>query len=687
MKKSMVNSSMAAALFAAGSMFFAGCVCGDALSSAEPDAANLRLAAIFTDHGVLQRDRPLPVWGWAEPGGVVAVSLDGGKAYKAVAGEDGRWDVTLPAHAADGGKAHTLTVSGAETISVTDLLFGDVWICSGQSNMAFALGSADTADEAIANADIPQLRHFHVRYVVHPAPAQDVSGSWEVSSPDTIPGWTAVGFFFGRELQRHLGVPVGLINSSVGGTRVEAWTSREAYAPLPGAEADLKQLSTLGETYEEMMARYEATTAGYMDRYREFEELSANEAHQLEWADPALDDSEWKPIDTGVNIENAGYPGFDGEFWYRKTVDIPEAWAGRALRLDLGPIDEIDTTFFNGVKVGGLGSVKPLETRFWNVPREYTVPAELVKPGRAVIAVRVADQFGEGGLWGRVKGDLRLVPADALDDPSAIPLAEGWRGKVAFELPSRPGQPTDPNTATVLYNGMIHGLIPYPIKGAIWYQGESNAGNAWAYRERFAAMIGDWRARWGQGDFPFLWVQLANFMKPLDEPGDTNWATVRDSQNATLALPNTATAVIIDIGEADDIHPRNKVDVGRRLALGARKIAYGEDIVHCGPTYAGMAVENGAIRVRFDNVGGGLVACGGDLKRFAIAGADKKFVWADAKIDGSTIVVRSDAVAEPVAVRYAWEDNPEGCNLYNEEGIPASPFRTDDWFLPSQPRR
>ncbi len=672
---------------AAASLVTSGCASFCPGATQTPDAANVRLAAIFADHGVLQRDCPIPVWGWAEPNGVVSVSLDGGKAYTAVADADGKWSVTLPAHKADGGKAHTLTVSGKETISIVDLLFGDVWLCSGQSNMAFALGSADTADEAIANADIPQLRHFHVRYVVHPVPADDVAGSWEISSPNTIPGWTAVGFFFGRELQRHLDVPIGLINSSVGGTRVEAWTSREAYAPLPGAEADLKKLATLGETYEEMMRRYEESTKGYMDQYRQLEALETDEAHQKEWADPALDDSDWKAVEIGTNLENAGYPGFDGEFWYRHTVEIPEAWAGRALRLDLGPIDEIDTAFFNGAKVGGLGTIKPLETRFWNVPREYVVPAELVKPGRAVIAIRVVDQFGEGGLWGRMKSDVRLAPADALDDPSAISLAEGWVGKVAFELPTRPGQPTDPNTATVLFNGMINGLIPYPIKGAIWYQGESNAGNAWAYRERFATMIKDWRARWGEGDFPFLWVQLANFMKPLDEPNDTNWAVVRDSQNATLELPNTATAVIIDIGEENDIHPRNKVDVGRRLALGAYKVAYGENLVYCGPTYAGMAVEGDSIRVRFDNVGGGLVAKDGDLRRFAIAGADKKFVWATARIDGSTVVVHADGVADPVAVRYAWEDNPAGCNLYNAEGIPASPFRTDDWQLLSQPRR
>lgn len=676
-----------AGVIAAASLILSGCMTAGGACGREPDAANVRLAAIFADHGVLQRDRPIPVWGWAEPGGAVAVSIDGGKAYTAVAGDDGRWSVTLPALKADGGRAHTLTVAGRETISVTDLLVGDVWLCSGQSNMAFTLGAANTADEAIANADMPMLRHFRVRNVVHPVPAEDVSGSWEVSSAKTIPGWTAVGFFFGRELQRHLDIPIGLINSSVGGTRVEAWTSREAYARLPGSEGDLNQLAALGDNFDEMLRRYEESTRGYMEEYRKFEALDSDEAHQAEWADPALDDSEWKPIEIGVNVEEAGYPGFDGEFWYRRAVEIPEAWAGRALRLDLGPIDEVDTAFFNGVRVDGRGSIKPLETRFWNVPREYVVPAGLVKAGRAVIAVRVADQSGQCGMWGRGTELLRLAPADALDDPSAISLAEGWVGKVAFQLPTRPGQPSDPNTATVLFNGMINGLIPYPIKGAIWYQGESNAGNAWVYRERFAAMIKDWRARWGEGDFPFLWVQLANFMAPLAEPRDTNWAVVRDSQNATLALPNTATAVIIDIGEEKDIHPRNKVDVGRRLALGAYKVAYGENIVHSGPTYAGMAVEDGAIRVRFDNVGGGLVAKGGDLKRFAIAGADGKFVWADASIDGSTVVVRAEGVAEPVAVRYAWEDNPEGCNLYNAEGLPASPFRTDDWKLNTQPRR
>ena len=675
----------AIALSAAAAMLLAGCV-GLPPSQPEPDAVGLRLPALFSDHAVLQRDRPIPVWGWAAPGGTVAVSIDGGQAARAVAGEDGRWEVVLPARPADGGKPHALGVSGRETVTVSDVVFGDVWLCSGQSNMAFPVSGADNFVEARADADFPLMRHFHVGNTLRFEPADDVEGAWQAATPETVGEWTAVGFFFGRELHRHLGVPIGLVNASWGGTRVETWMSREAYAQLPGGEDDLAKIPAARDLHGELMREYEKKAEAFSVEYRKFEALEQDAAHQAEFASPDLDDSSWEPIEAGVNWEAAGHPGLDGEVWYRRAIEIPESWAGRDLTLSLGAIDEVDTTFFNGVKVGGMGSVKPFNPQYWRFPRRYAVPAALVKPGRAVLAVRVADQSGQGGLWGSPSDLLWLAPAYAEDDASRISLAGEWRHAVAFVLPERPKRPDDPNVATVLFNGMVNGLIPFAIRGAIWYQGENNGRNAWAYRELFPAMIRDWRARWGQGDFPFLWVQLASFRAPNAEPADAPLAVLRESQNRALALPATATALTIDIGAEKDVHPKNKLDVGRRLALAARRVAYGENIVHSGPTFAGMAVEDGAIRIRFDNVGGGLVAKGGPLKRFAIAGEDRKFTWADAAVDGSTVVVRADGVPAPVAVRYAWEANPEGCNLYNAEALPASPFRTDDWPVTTQPK-
>ena len=369
---------------------------------------------------------------------------------------------------------------------------------------------------------------------------------------------------------------------------------------------------------------------------------------------------------------------FDGLVWFRKQVDVPESWAGKELTLELGPIDDMDATWLNGTKVGGLETPGHYRTN-----RKYKVSSTVVKAGRNVIAVRVLDTSGGGGIYGRPK-QMKLKPVGA-SDKEAISLAGPWRYKKGFDLQSMPPQPKPPtrvnhaNAPTALYNAMIAPLIPYGIRGAIWYQGESNASRAYQYRRLFPAMIKCWRQDWGQGDFPFVFVQLANFMAVNPEPAESAWAELREAQSMTLALPNTGMAVIIDIGQAKDIHPKNKQDVGRRLALWPLAKTYAKQLVYSGPLYKSMNVEGNKVVLHFDDVGGGLIARGGGpFKGFAIAGADRKFVWADAKIDGNTVVVSSDGVAEPVAVRYAWADNPV-CNLYNKEGLPASPFRTDDW--------
>lgn len=646
--------------------------------------ADVRMPTIFGNHMVLQRDIKIPVWGWAESGEDVTVTL-GDRSVKTKADANGNWRVDLEKASAKS-EPQVLTVTGKNTLKFEDVLVGDVWICSGQSNMAMHVANCINSEAEVKSADLPQIRHFKVRNTMLPAAASDVNGNWEVASSATVSGWTAVGYFFGRELHKHLKIPIGLINTSWGGTRVEAWISREVLATLPGTEGDLKQLDGMNNNFDKIQEEQKKNSESFLVEYRKLEALETDEAHLKKYSDPALDDSTWKEIDTPMNWEVAGHPGLDGEVWYRRTVDIPAGWAGRDLALELGPIDEIDTSYFNGEKVGGMGTIKPLETRFWSQPRHYTVPGRLVKEGKAVIAMRIVDQMGQGGPWGGEAKDMFLSPADAKGDlQSRISMAGKWRHYVAFALPNKPGDPSNPNTASVLYNGMINGLIPYAIKGGIWYQGESNAGNAYEYRVRFPAMINDWRARWKQGDFPFFWVQLANFMKAPEKPENTNWPVVRESQNKTLSLPNTGTALAIDIGDAKDIHPKNKQEVGRRLALAAEKVAYGETLVYAGPTYKSMTVEGDAIRIRFDNIGGGLEVKGGELKHFALAEAGKNFVWAKAKIDGDSIVVQADGVKAPVAVRYAWANNPDGCNLYNKEGLPANPFRTDNWPVVTQP--
>ncbi|MDA3799794.1 MAG: 9-O-acetylesterase [Kiritimatiellae bacterium] len=648
--------------------------------------ADVTLPAIFSDNMVLQRNIKIPVWGLATPGEEVTVTL-GGDSAKVKADADGYWRVDLRKRAASN-EPQAMVVKGKNTITVSNLLIGDVWICSGQSNMAMTVGRCKDVETELKNSDFPEIRHFRVASRIQFVPANDVGGSWAVASPKTVAGWTAVGFFFARDLYKELNVPVGLINTSWGGTRVEAWISRPAYSKMGGSSADIAKLDELKDTVVGSKKEYAKSVNAFKEAYSKLESLEKDQAHIEKYSNPKLDDSGWKEIVVPGNWESNGHPGLDGEVWYRRTIKIPETWTGKDLALELGPVDEIDTVYFNAVFVDGMGSVKPLNTDSWNKSRKYVVPGELVKSGDAVIAMRIVDQAGEGGPWGGKNGEIFIVPVDKKDDlNSRIALSGKWRYDIALELPKKPASKTSPNTATVLFNGMVNGLIPYGIKGAIWYQGESNAGNAYIYRERFPAMISDWRERWGQGDFPFLWVQLANFRAAPTAPENSSWPVVRESQNKTLALPNTGTALAIDIGDAKDIHPKNKQDLGERMALAARKVAYGEDIVYSGPTYKSMKVDGNKIILKFDNIGSGLAAKDGGLKQFAIAGADKQFVWADAVIVGDTVVVSSETVAEPVAVRYAWAINPEGCNLYNKEDLPASPFRTDDWKVRTQPAK
>jgi sialate O-acetylesterase len=390
-------------------------------------------------------------------------------------------------------------------------------------------------------------------------------------------------------------------------------------------------------------------------------------------ADPDLNTSDWKTINQPTPGTRADIPVTgDQVVWFRRTFDLPADWAGKDLMLHLGPVNDEDTTFVNGVRVGSL--YHPWQSR------DYGVPASALKPGRNVIAIRVLNQYGDVGMAAKPE-QLNIGPAN---DPSAAPLslAGPWlyftKPPMINNDPSLSPIDNDINQPSPIFNGMVAPLIPFGFKGILWYQGEFNAWAAKLYQTQLPTMIQDWRSRWGEGDFPFLIVQLANIGPPPTEPGKSPWAELREAQLLTAEhVPNTGLAVAVDIGAANDIHPHNKQEVGRRLALAAEAIVYGKKVEYAGPIYQSMAVEGGAIRLSFRHVGGGLVAKGADkLTGFAIAGADGKFVWADAKIDGQTVVVSAPEVPAPMAVRYAWADNPV-CNLTNQAGLPASPFRTD----------
>jgi len=629
---------------------------------AEP-AENITVAALFSDNMVLQQNTGVPVWGTASQGKVTVEIL--GQRKGTTVDPDGRWQVELDEMTAGG--PYDMLVIGQDTTVFTNVMIGEVWICSGQSNMEMPMdgrwgASIVNSAEEISNAVYSNIRLFTVEKTTSTQPLDTLQTTgWHECSPETVKGFSATAYFFGRHLHNTLNVPIGLIHSSWGGTPAEAWTTAEFLKEMPDYAERVEQIA--GYRADSIMADYEKDLAAWQNLVDEKtnEALAGGDA----WESADLDVSDWKAMDLPVLWEQAGLPAFDGIVWFRTTFTLAEV-PQDGVDLYLGAIDDSDVTFVNGEQVGS--------TDGYNLPRAYNVPANVLTVGENSVAVKVIDTGGGGGLWG-VPEELYVLVAG-----EKISLAKPWyyMPGVSFgELPPQPQSPDSPHRPTVLYNGMINPVIPYAIQGAIWYQGEANASRAYQYQTLFPTMIKSWRDAWGI-DFPFYFVQLANFHAVNENPVDSDWAELREAQTMTLALPNTGMAVTIDIGEADDIHPGNKQDVGKRLALNARALTYGENIVYSGPMYRSMKINDDKVILTFDNVGSGLMAQGDKLTGFAIAGEDKKFVWADAVIEGETIVVSSPKVEKPHSVRYAWADNPE-CNLYNKEGLPASPFRTDDW--------
>lgn len=627
----------------------------------------MKLGSLFSDHAVFQRGKSIPVWGWTEPLALVSVTL-GTVAARARSGSDGRFLLRLPALPAGGPYDLTVT-SGEESVTVRDILIGEVWIASGQSNMEWMMSlcddqkSIDTAAQSrIRMATIPQLTHVGRQSFV------DVS--WQVASPETVAKFSAVGYHFADKLHADLDVPVGIINTSWGGTFIETWTSREALVCNPATKA-------WTERYEATLFSPEFWENPPLEPQSCFPADPGNEGLADGWAGVDFPDQDWAGMDLPRLWQLCGH-NVSGVFWFRLAVEIPADWAGQDLELKIGAVDKTDITYFNGEHVGSTGSGFDLDV--WHLPRTYTIPGATVKPGRNVIAVRAYSFVSGGGMAGP-KGQMNLARADGKG--AAIPLAGVWRYRIEHDFgliqpPTPPMGPGNANSPYMLYDNMIHPLLPYGIGGAIWYQGESNCDRPGHYRDKLTNMIRDWRRAWGQGDFPFLIVQLANFRKSESYQEDSTWARLRESQFQALAEPKTGMAVTIDIGDALDIHPVNKRDVGHRLAQWALVKNFGWPGVPGGPLLTGMSIEGDHIRLCFDHVGDGLISKDGrPLSHFVIAGLDNRFHAAQAEIDDCTIRVSSSEVPAPVSVRYAWADNPEGCNLFNKNGYPASPFRTD----------
>lgn len=629
--------------------------------AAEWPLASLHVSPLVSDGMVLQRQARVPIWGSAAPGTTVTVALDS-HSRSTTANTSGDWKVYLPPMTAGG--PHTIRIrAGTEQIDVNDVLVGDVWVASGQSNMEFEVANASDATPQIAAANDTRIRQFKVPQSYSNQPSAELAGGeWVPADREHVPNFSAVAYFFAQEIRRTVGVPIGIINTSWGGSRIEAWMS----GPALRLSASQWQLA-----WDREVARQRNALDSLRARVGELPTVDAGlvDGRAL-WADSALDESRWTSIEVPKLWEDAGYADMDGIGWYRTTFALTAAEISKGVRLGLGTIDDSDISWVNGVRVGGTEQA-------YNRPRAYDVPQSALRVGRNVIAVRVEDTGGGGGIYG---------------DPSLLylevggvrrPLHDPWMFRVGVVTVKPDGQRIN-KVPTVLYNKMVQPLLPYPIKGVIWYQGESNADrleDAAAYRALFADMITSWRGAWGLGDFPFLWVQLPNYMAPVAEPSPTsNWATLRESQTAALRLPRTGQAVVIDLGEAGDIHPKNKHDVGVRLAAIARTVAYGQPVANSGPAFRRFSVGGNRVTIEFQHAKGLRTRLpGGTIGGFAISGSDRHFVWAKAEIVGDKVVAWTDQVPRPVAVRYAWEDNPDHANLVNAAGLPATPFRTDAW--------
>ena len=630
---------------------------------------------LFTDNMVLQRDIPAPIWGWSTPGDVIAIAMDGKPSGKeAIAGKDGLWTTKIGPFPAGG--PHNVSVTGTkQKATFKNILFGDVWLCTGQSNMNWPVRLSLNADEEVKNANYPEIRSFTVNFYPALVPQQlPQPARWEVCTPELAKNFTGVGYFFAREIHKTQKIPIGIIHSSVGASAAESWTSAETLRKrMPKDFTDrLKELNQLVNDFGPNFEYFRA-----IEQW--LGKVDPSSAKRKYYSDPELRTDDWHDIAVPKPWEETGIKelqDFDGLVWFRRTIEIPEGWQGQDLSLMLSVINDIDVVWFNGMLIGAR-QVQGIRT--------YRVDSKLVQPGKNLLTVAVLNQKGPGGFCS-APSNMLVRPVNGIAKDS-IRLAGTWKAKIAAKigditLPIPQPQVGHYKTITGHYNGMIAPLTPFAIKGALWYQGEANGPFWMQYRQLLPTLIADWRERFGVGEFPFLIVSLANYNPLQKNPTEPGWAEIRESQWRTArTIPNTGLAMTIDIGDADNIHPKNKQEVGRRLALVARNIVYGEkDLVYSGPEFSKMELlKPDRIRLHFNHVHGGLTIKQGDKKLtgFAIAGADKKFVWADAVIGGDTVIVSSPEVSEPKHVRYGWAWNPI-VNLYNKEGLPAITFRTDE---------
>ncbi|MGB3004919.1 MAG: sialate O-acetylesterase [Chitinophagaceae bacterium] len=624
-------------------------------------AAQVRLPRLIRDSMILQRDTKVNMWGWAAANEKVAVTFNNNR-YKTKADKEGNWKIQLSPTKAGG--PYSIKISAKNIITLKDVFFGDVWFCSGQSNMVHQMNIHDvTYAKEIAEANVPQIRQFWIPTLTNLQGSQNdlPTGYWKAAVGEDIRPFSAVAYFFAKKLFEKYQIPIGIINASVGGTPIEAWTSEEG----------LKDFSSLASTIQKNK------DTSYINSFNRLPPANAGKpiqadaglAENTKWYDVNYSPKGWRNINIPGYWEDQGIKDLNGVVWYRKEIDIPASMTGKPAKVFLGRIVDADELYLNGKLVG--------KTTYQYPQRRYILPADILKAGKNIFVVRVTNTNGKGGF-------VPDKPYCLFAGNDTIDLKGTWQYKVgevyiprSFSDSFRGGGISAQNQPAALYNAMVAPVINYNIKGFLWYQGESNTGRPEEYARLQPALINDWRTKWNQIELPFLYVQLPGYMDYNYIPSESSWAMLRESQLKSLSVANTAMVVAIDLGEWNDIHPDNKKTVGERLALAALKIAYGENIVHSGPVYQSYKTEGNKITISFTNTGSGLIANDEEqVAEFAIAGADKKFVWARTKIEGDKVIVWSDAVANPVYVKYAWADNPVNPNLYNKEGLPASPFRT-----------
>lgn len=619
--------------------------------------ANISLPKIFANDMVLQRDKSIPIWGWADANEKIEIKFN--KQIKSTkADKNGKWTIQLEAEKAGG--PYELLIKGKNKIVIKNVLVGEVWICSGQSNMAFTVSEALNSEQEINDANNLYIRAFTVSRDVSSLPLDDVkAGKWEVCNKNTVGNFTAVGYFFAKKIYSELKIPIGLIHTSWGGTGSETWTSRDAFESSEEfkemiAEMPNVNLDSISKVFNKSVAK----------RVEELQGSKINPAKAEMFKEFAFNDSSWPELNAPEAWESQDLGEFDGVVWLRKTITLSANEAGKMATIELSKIDDEDITYVNGIEIGRNNN--------WDARRNYSIPAGILKEGKNTISIRVVDGGGGGGIYDE-SNDFKITIGDKI-----IPLKGKWKYQVEAVKSD-----ISPNSyPSLLFNAMVNPLIPFAFEGVLWYQGETNAWRAQQYKKAFPLLINDWRKKWNQGNFPFYFVQISSFNETNGNSNNGSmWAELREAQTQTLKLPNTGMCVTTDIGDPNDIHPKNKQDVGKRLAAIALKNVYKQNIFCSGPTFKSMNIQGNKIVISFENIGSGLSTPDkyGYLKGFEIAGEDKVFYFAKAQIENDKVVIYSEKVQNPIAIHYGWADDASENNLFNKEGFPANSFRTDNW--------